>query len=183
MADKSQLAFAVWVTGLPASGKSTLAQALKTQLAEQGVAAAELESDVLRRVLSDHPRYDQEGRDRFYRLMTYIGVLLTQHGVSVIFDATANRREYRNRARQQIPRFLEVYVSCPLEVCMRRDPKSLYKQAREGAAENVPGLQAEYEPPVAPDLIVQGDRDDPAGAARGVIAKLAERNYLPLTRE
>jgi len=168
----------VWITGLPASGKSTLARALNTQLVERGVNAAVLESDALRRVISDQPRYDPQDRDAFYRLLAYIGALLTEHGVPVIFDATANRREYRDRARQEIPRFLEVYMECPLETCMARDPKGIYRQAREGAAANVPGLQAAYEPPDAPDVLVAGDAESPGAAAARVVAKLIEKAYL-----
>src|SRR5579872_4391797 len=116
-------AFAVWITGLPASGKSTVAANLAAQLQVRGVHVAVLESDELRKIFTPHPRYDAEERDTFYRQMVYLGVLLTQHGVPVLFDATANRRAYRDWARQQIPKFLEVYVDCPLAACMARDPK------------------------------------------------------------
>jgi adenylylsulfate kinase len=171
-------AFAVWITGLPASGKSTLARALTAQLAERGVDAAVLESDALRQALSDHPSYDERERDAFYRVMAYIGSVLTEHSVPVIFDATANRRAYRDEARQQIPRFLEVYVECPIETCMARDPKGIYRQAREGAASSVPGLQAAYEPPQAPEILVHSGQETPEAAAARVIAKLVEKSYL-----
>jgi adenylylsulfate kinase len=102
-------AFAVWITGLPASGKSTIATALAAQLASRGVDVAVLESDALRKVFAaDH--FDASGRDTFYRQMTFVGLLMVNHGVPVIFDATANRRAYRDRARREISRFLEVYV-------------------------------------------------------------------------
>src|SRR5579872_285000 len=120
---KSNDAFAVWLTGLPASGKSTIAASLRAQLNGRGIDAAVLESDELRKIFTPHPRYDPEERDTFYRQMVYLGTLLTQHGVPVLFDATANRRAYRDWARQQIPKFLEVYVDCPLAACMARDPK------------------------------------------------------------
>ena len=70
----------------------------------------------------------------------------------MIFDATANLRRYRDHAREQIPRFLEIYVECPLEVCMSRDPKGIYRAGREGTAKIVPGLQDTYEPPLDPDI-------------------------------
>ncbi len=177
MAPRSE-AFAVWITGLPASGKSTLARALKAHLAERGVDAAVLESDVLRSVLADHPRYDEQERDVFYRLMAYIGVLLVEHGVPAIFDATANLRRYRDRARRQIPRFVEVYVECPLETCMARDPKGIYRQARAGAAATVPGLQAAYEPPETPEVLIRSETETAEVAARLVIAKLIEKRYI-----
>ena len=125
-----------------------------------------LESDVLRQIFTLHPRYDEQEREAFYRQIVYIGTLLTKHGVPVIFDATANRRRYRDQARRQIPRFLEVYVDCPLETCIARDPKGIYRKAREGEANTVPGLQSVYEPPESPDLVVHGDRDMPEIAAR-----------------
>lgn len=178
MEAKSKNAFAVWVTGLPASGKSTLVAALKTQLADRGIDAAVLESDMLRRILTVQPHYDEQERKAFYSQMVYIGTLLAQHGVPVIFDATANRRAYRAQARSQIPRFLEVYVKSPLEICIARDPKGIYRKAREGAAESVPGLQSAYEPPENPDVVVDGSRELAETAAQRVVLKLTEKGYL-----
>jgi len=174
---RAQAAFAIWITGLPASGKSTLARALKAELGARGVEVAVLESDALRKVVSDHPQYGEEERDGFYRLMAYIGALLVAHGVPVVFDATANLRWYRDRARQQIPRFLEVYVECSLETCIARDPKGIYRQAREGAATSVPGVQAAYEPPQAPEVVVR-EHETCSAAAERVVAQLVQKGYL-----
>lgn len=171
-------AFAVWITGLPASGKSTLAAFLRTELAERGIDAAVLESDVLRLVFTPHSDYDEQDRETFYRRMTWVGALLVRHGVPVIFDATANRRAYRDEARRQIERFLEVYVECPLEVCMSRDPKGIYRLGREGGARHVPGSQDPYEPPLAPDLVIRGDAGEPSESARRIIETLSSRRYL-----
>lgn len=178
MREPTKDAFAVWITGLPASGKSLLTAALKAQLNARGIDAAVLESDALRKVLTPNPRYDEAERETFYRQMVFIGALLTSHGTPVIFDATGNRRRYRDAARQQIPRFLEVYVDCPLEVCMARDPKGIYRAAGVGASSTVPGLQSEYEPPEHPDIVVRGDTEAPETAATRVMASIAERGYL-----
>ncbi|HUA20222.1 MAG TPA: adenylyl-sulfate kinase [Bryobacteraceae bacterium] len=169
-------AFAVWITGLPASGKSTVAAALKAQLAARGVDAAALESDQLRTIFTVHPRYDEEERDQFYAQMAWIGELLVRHGVPVIFDATANRRVYRDRVRQKIARFVEVFVDVPLETCVARDPKGIYRSARAGGSATVPGLQAAYEPPEAPEVVVHGEA--PEVSAQLIIAKLAEKGYV-----
>lgn len=168
----------MWVTGLPASGKSTLVAALKKHLSARGVDVAVVESDELRKILTPKPRYDEEERDAFYRGMVYIGALLTQHGVPVIFDATANRRIYRERARQQIPRFLEVFVDSPLADCMARDPKGIYRHAHAGTSHSVPGLQAVYEPPEHPDVHVRSSDSTPQAAALLVAGKLVEKGYL-----
>lgn len=170
--------FAVWLTGLPASGKSTVANALHGELAARGVNAALLESDALRRILTPNPGYGDAERDSFYEAMAAIGGLLTRRGVPVIFDATANRRAYRDRARRGIPDFIEVYVDCPLPVCESRDPKGIYRRAREGKAPNVPGIQAAYEPPLAPDLVVRGDTENPEESARRIASLLVRRGYL-----
>lgn len=177
MADKTP-AFAIWVTGLPASGKSTVVKALASALAARGVDVAVLESDVLRTVFTPHPRYDEEERDTFYRQLVYVGVLLAQHGVPVIFDATGSKRAYRDHARAQISRFLEVYVDCPLEICMSRDPKGIYRAGRDGTANIVPGLQDAYELPVNPDVMVRGDSEEPGTAAQRILLKLIAKGYI-----
>jgi adenylylsulfate kinase len=172
-----QTAFAVWITGLPASGKSTVANALARQLRGRGINVAILESDALRQFFSAHPAYNEQERNYFYGSITFIGRILTKYGIPVIFDATANRRAYRDLARQQIPKFIEVFVDCPLEVCVQRDPKGIYKKAREGQADNVPGMQAVYEPPEKPEVVVRGDRDDPQEAAGRVMKVLEARGF------
>lgn len=183
MAPKTDKAFAIWITGLPASGKSTLTQSLLAQLKARKVPVAVLESDALRKILTVLPQYTDEERDLFYQQMTEIGALLVEQGINVIFDATATSRAWRERARQRIERLLEVYVDCPLEVCMARDPKGIYRQAHEGVARHVPGLQTAYERPVNPDLIVHaggkpGTDELPGMGARRIIAKLEEKGYL-----
>lgn len=172
-------AFAVWLTGLPASGKSTVARALAAELAGKGIRAAVLESDAVRREISPQPKYDDAERDTFYAVLAYLARVLVLHGVPVIIDATANRRAYRDRTRETIPRFLEVHVRCPLAVCKARDPKGIYRRGAEGTAKNVPGVSASYEPPLTPEVVVDGERDDPSAAARRIVSALERKGYLP----
>jgi adenylylsulfate kinase len=174
--ESKSTAFAVWITGLPASGKSTVTAALNKQLTERGINPAVLESDVLRKVfISDRP-YSQEGREAFYRQMLFVGCLLVEHGVPVIFDATANRRAYRDQARREIARFIEVFVDVPLEVCMARDPKGIYRRATSGQGDNVPGLQDPYEPPQAPEVVVDGENAE--ADARRILEFLTAKGYV-----
>ncbi len=172
-------AFAVWLTGLPASGKSTVTRALVAELQALGVRPAVLESDAVRREITPQPTYDDADRDAFYATLAFLARVLVQHGVPVIIDATANRRAYRDRARTAILRFLEVLVRCPLAVCRARDPKGIYRRGADGTAQNVPGISAPYEPPLLPEVVVDGERDDPAFAAGRIVSELEKKGYLP----
>ncbi|HEX9204647.1 MAG TPA: adenylyl-sulfate kinase [Candidatus Deferrimicrobiaceae bacterium] len=171
-------AFAVWLTGLPASGKSTLARALSALLAARGVRVVVLESDDVRRLFTPKPRYDAPERDRFYGALADLARLLAADGVPVLVAATANLRAYRDRARAGIPRFLEVFVDCPLPVCRARDPKGIYRRADAGSAPNVPGVSAAYEPPLRPEVVVDGARDPAGKSARAILSALASRGFL-----
>jgi len=144
--------FAIWLTGLPASGKSTIVAALKPQLAAMGLSVDVLESDAVRRTLTPAPTYSQLERDLFYRALAFMGAKLVSHGVTVIFDATATRRAYRDFARSLVSRFIEVAVECPLELAMQRDYKGTYQRGRRGESSTVPGLQDPYEAPLNPEV-------------------------------
>lgn len=171
-------AFAVWLTGLPASGKSAIARALLARLQARAMPCAVLESDLLRKLVTPQPRYDDAERDLFYAAMTCLGDFLVRRGVPVVFDATGNRRAYRAAARAAIARFAEVFVDCPIEVCQARDPKGLYRRAKEGLSSNLPGAQASYEPPLQPELVVHADRVTPSEAAAAIVDLLERRGWL-----
>jgi adenylylsulfate kinase len=150
MSDHSSIA--IWLTGLPASGKSTIAAALKPQLEALGLSVDVLESDTVRRTLTPVATYSQMERDLFYRALAFMGAKLVSHGVTVIFDATANRRVYRDFGRSLIPKFIEVAVECPLELAMQRDYKGTYQRGQRGESSTVPGLQDPYEAPLNPEV-------------------------------
>jgi adenylylsulfate kinase len=172
--------FAIWITGLPASGKSALAAALKARLASCGSRAVRLESDAMRPLLAPSAGYSDEGRDAFYRALLAEGMRHLGAGEDVLFDATASRKEYRDGAREAIGRFIEVYVDTPLSVCEARDPKGIYRREREGSGRgNGPGLSAPDEPPGAPEITVHGDRERPDEAAARIVSLLRERGWLP----
>ena len=160
--------FAIWITGLPSSGKTTIRRALVKRLNEAGISVQVLESDELRRIITPKPTYSPEERDNFYNVMVYAGELLIRNGANIIFDATANKRLYRDKARGAITNFVEVYVKCPLSVCMQRDPKGIYKKAKEGGANTVPGLQELYEEPLNPEIVIESDKEKPEAAAEKI---------------
>lgn len=169
--------FAIWMTGLPASGKSSITRELVGKLAARGVPVVKLESDEMRTILTPEATYSPLERDIFYRTLAMMGVLITRSGAPVVFDATANKRSYREYARNRIPCFLEAYVTCPLDVCMQRDPKGIYRRAATGEASTVPGIQSLYEPPLHPEITLDG-RVPPATSADAVMDCLTRLLFL-----
>lgn len=174
--------FAIWITGLPASGKSTIVSALKLQLEGLGLTVEVLESDEVRRVITPIPTYSEEERDLFYRALAFTGQKLVEHGVTVVFDATASRRVYRDFARSVIPRFMEVSVECPLAICMERDKKGTYRKGQKGESLTVPGLQSPYEAPIDPDLRIDSTTISSSIAASQIL-DLVKAKFLLKSRK
>lgn len=143
----------VWLTGLPATGKSTIARSLERRLAEEGVVTLLLDSDDLRSALTPDASYTDEDRDRFYAAVGHIAELGAQGGAVVIVAATAPRRAYRNEVRSRVERFVEVLLICDPTELERRDPKGLYARARAGEITRLPGRGVPYEDPAAPELV------------------------------
>lgn len=167
----------IWITGLPGCGKSTIAEALLKKLEEKGIHAQLLSSDMLRKVVTPKPTYSQEERDIVYATIVFVAKLLTQNNVNIVIDATGNLRHYRDQARKEIPKFIEAYVQCPLEICIEREtkrkdthhaPKRIYKRAHEGKAPTVPGLGAPYEPPLHPEVTVDSSKLSPEECAQKI---------------
>jgi adenylylsulfate kinase-like enzyme len=171
------VSWTIWLTGPPASGKTTLARAFLAVLGSQGGRAVHLESDALRRILTPEATYDRAERDRFYRQLADLAALLVDQGFPVVIDATAPRREYRARARAAIANFLEVLVTAPEELRRQRDPKSLYALSARGGAPHLPGVGEPYEEPENPDLVVNG-AGPPGQAATDLLGLLRRRGFL-----
>jgi adenylylsulfate kinase len=142
----------VWITGLPSSGKSTLARSVKALLPD----AILLDGDDLREILRPAPGYDAQARDDFYATLGGLASMLARQGHVVLVAATANRRRHRDAARALAPDFIEVWVDVTPEICAARDPKGLWASAREGRIPGFPGVGEPYEPPVAPEVVARG---------------------------
>lgn len=151
----------MWITGLPGSGKSTVADAFEKTHPEFII----LRMDELRRVVTPEPTYSDSERETVYRALVYLAKMLTELGHDVIIDATGNLRRWRELARQLIPKYIEVYLRCPIELCMKRErqrletheaPKDIYKKGAEGWP--VPGINVPYEEPLNPEVVIDTDK-------------------------
>ena len=166
---------AIWITGPPAAGKSTLAAALVRELSRRGTEPAVLESDAARKIITPDATYDESERQLFYAALAHAAMMLTRNGVTTIIDATANRRSYRTFARELMPHMTEVLVECPADVRALRDPKGILRDATGRPGNTVPGMGAPYEPPVSPDFVVDGMREDPNAAATRIVGAILGR--------
>ncbi len=176
------MAWAVWITGLPGSGKTTIAREVAHRLGDQKLKVLQL--DEIRAVVTPRPRYTEDERDIVYSFLAYTAKVLTECGINVIIDATANRARYRQFARTLIPRFAEVYVSCSLETCMRREarrraefaPKDIYVKAKKQGA-TVPGVNVDYEATEHPEVTIDSERITPTQAAELISDEIRRRFY------
>ncbi len=148
-----------WFTGLPSSGKTTVAERVAERL-RPTTPVAVLDGDLVRSALVPKPGYDPEGRDAFYETLARLAALLAAQGLVVLVPATAHRRAFRSRARELAPRFLEVFVDTPLEECRRRDTKGLFAR-HDGTAAALPGAGLGYEAPEHPDVVVRPEDEAP----------------------
>ena len=169
----------IWLTGLSCSGKTTLSKLIEAELRGRGLEKIEiLDGDVVRIHLSQGLGYSKEDRDTNIKRIGYVCKLLTRNGVITISAAISPYREVRDFNRGEIGDFIEVYCKCPLEVCIERDAKGLYKKALAGEIKNYTGIDDPYEEPLNPEVVLETDKETPEESVRKVIQKLEELGYL-----
>src|SRR5206468_4482573 len=169
----------IWLTGLPSAGKSTIARRLALVLQGMGQRVIVLDGDEVRERLNKGLGFSKEDRDENVRRIAYVARLLTEAGAVVIVAAISPYRAARDAARAEIGRFAEIHVNCPVEECIRRDVKGLYKKALAGEIAHFTGVSDPYEPPLRPELVVETSREAPQESARGIVFFLQSLGYLP----
>jgi adenylylsulfate kinase len=170
--------FVVWFTGLPSAGKSTLARLLDEALRQRGWPVEVLDGDEVRLRLTKGLGFSREDRDENIRRIAFVARLLARHGVAAITAAISPYRAARDEARQEIGRFVEIYVRCGLDTCVQRDVKGLYRRALAGEIANFTGISDPYEEPLAPELTVETDRESAVQSIARILARLEVLGYL-----
>ena len=143
----------IWLTGLPSSGKTTIAHGVIEYLSKNKTRVEHLDGDVMRKIFPQ-TGFSKEDRDQHIRRVGYLAAMLEKHDVTVVASFISPYREAREFVRSQCRNFIEVYVSTPLEVCEQRDPKGLYAKARRGEIREFTGIDDPYEEPMNPELII-----------------------------
>jgi len=176
--EERQRGFVLWMTGLPGSGKSTIAALAKKELEEEHGRHVELlDGDEVRKGLSSDLGLSREDREEHARRVSYLAKVLARNGVISIVALISPYRSSREKAKALIgvQDFVEVYVNATLDTCERRDPKGLYAKARRGEITNMTGIQDPYEPPVSPQIMINTDTSTPEESTRELIGMLASR--------
>ena len=175
--------FTLWLTGLSGAGKSTLATELTQQLRARGVKVEVLDGDQVRTNLSAGLGFSKADRDTNIRRIGYVCRLLSRNGVAAISAAISPYREVRDEVRRLVEEdgaaFIEVFVNCPIEVLAARDPRGLYKRALAGEIKGFTGIDDPYEPPLAPDVVVESDRELVELSTGKIISELEKRELIP----
>lgn len=173
--------FTVWLTGWPASGKTTLGLALEKELRNRGIPFVQrLDGDVVRQDLTRDLGFSKEDRDENIRRVTFVAELLSKNGVATIVCFVSPYQEARRNARDHCHNFVEVYVKCSREELIRRDPKGMYKKAIAGEIKNFTGISDPYEEPEKPEVVVNTDEETPAQSLHQILAALERLELIPV---
>jgi adenylyl-sulfate kinase len=171
--------FTLWFTGLPSSGKSTLARGVEQVLLERGVNVEVLDGDEVRETLSKGLGFSKQDRDINIRRIGFVAKLLSRNGVAAIAAAISPYRDVRDEMRAAIGRFVEVYVACPIDVLKERDVKGLYKKALAGEIKHFTGVDDPYEPPLHPELVIESDHESVEESVGKIVRVLEVMGYIP----
>lgn len=147
--------FNLWFTGLPSSGKTTTALELKKIFDNSNFQLVHLDGDVVRKGLSSDLMFSKEDREENIRRIMHVSEIIVSSGIPVLTTFISPHTEVRQNARELIPNYIEVYVSTPLNECINRDVKGLYKKAQAGEIKNMTGLDSVYEAPEEAEIILE----------------------------
>jgi len=168
----------VWFTGLPCSGKTTIADRVAEALKKKGYKVERLDGDTVRKGLTSDLGFSKKDRDENIKRITFVAKLLTRNDVIVLATFVSPYRERRRLSREEIGSFIEVYTKCSLEECMKRDVKGMYKKALAGEIKDFTGVNDPYEEPEYPELILDTDKESVEESAGKVIDKMRSFGYL-----
>jgi adenylylsulfate kinase len=179
MPEKLNGAFCVWLMGLSASGKTTLARLLAQALEERGFTVEVLDGDIMRTTLSKGLGFTRQDRETNLRRIAALANNLVGQQVVTIVAAICPYHAIREEVRATIGEFVEVFLNCSLAVCIQRDPKGLYRKALAGEIQNFTGISDAFETPVRPEIEVQTHLEDPETSLTWILRGLEAMRRIP----
>jgi adenylylsulfate kinase len=176
---KKYKGFTLWFTGLPCSGKSTLAELLAAEFKTRGRFVEIMDGDEVRKALTKGLGFSREDRDENIRRIGFVCRLLSRNGVIAIAAAISPFRAIRDEVRAaHQANFIEIYVDTPLELCIQRDVKGMYKKAIAGEMKNFTGISDPYEPPTSAEIVIQTAKENAEKSCAQILGALEQRGLL-----
>lgn len=168
----------IWITGLSGSGKTTIAKLLQDYCKKQNIPVDILDGDDLRKTLSSDLGYTEQDRKEHNRRVIIISKLLSKNEIVTLVPLISPFKETRALARKEIPNFVEVYIKASLETCIKRDPKGLYKKAKQGEIKNMTGISSPYEEPQNPEVILDTEINSAEKCLDILVSNIKQLGYL-----
>ena len=173
---QAQTGFVIWITGMNGSGKTAIARFVHQRLALAGRRAELIDADDAAELLTKGLGASKDDRDLAVRRVGHVAKMLARQGVVAVCAALSPYREPREALRREVRRFVEIFVDCPMEVLLQRDP--IYKKAMAGEARNVPGVDDPYEPPTHAEVTIHSQQEPVEAAAQRVFQALVDLKYI-----
>jgi adenylyl-sulfate kinase len=171
--------FCLWFTGLPCSGKTTVADEVAEKLRKMGLRVERLDGDIVRKGLTRDLGFSKEDRDKNIERVTFVAKLLSRNGVATLVSFVSPYIQARSNARNECTNFVEVFVDCTVEECEKRDVKGMYAKARAGEIKDFTGVDDPYEAPPNPELVIETHNETVEESTQKVLVKLRELNLIP----
>ena len=171
--------FTLWLTGLPASGKTEIAARVEESLLERGLDAERIDEGEIREQFLPGIGFERPEWEALIRFLGHVCNLLTRNGAIAVAAAVSPYQESRNELRSQIGRFVEVYVKCPAEACERKDTSGNYQRARKGDLKGFTGIDAPYDEPIQPEILLDAEREDVEASVKTILKTLEILDFIP----
>ena len=174
----NQEGFVLWFTGLPCSGKTTVADGVAIELKRLNLKVERLDGDIVRQGLTRDLGFSKEDRDKNIERVTFVAKLLSRNGVATLVSFVSPYREKRRQGREETTNFIEVYLKCTVEVCKKRDTKGMYARALRGEIKDFTGVDDPYEEPLSPEIILETDKETVRESVKKVMEALRGLNLI-----
>ena len=171
--------FTLWLTGLPASGKSEIATRVEEALLERGLDAERIDEGEIREQFFPGLGFERAESEGLVRFLGHVCNLLTRNGAIAVAAAVSPCQDVRNEVRSQIGTFVEVYVKCSAEACAKRDATGNYERARKGEIQGFPGVDAPYDEPIQPEILIDAESEDVEASTRTILKTLEILGLIP----
>lgn len=170
----------VWLTGLSGAGKTTISRLVEAELQKKKIKVETLDGDIFRKNFASDLGFSKGERQKNIERASFIAKLLTRNDVIVLASFISPYRQIRDFCRGEIGNYVEVYVKCPIEECIRRDVKGLYQKALNGEIQNFTGISDPFEEPEKPELVLETNRESAEECASKILNYLKQHRYLEI---